>query len=266
LLLGRGLAQRFDPLDGALGQRDVEPDGAGAAGPALVEQDDLVVPQRPRQPGRGGGVQRPRRLGSRSALEEHEIGLVLAARTGGDAGEQLERGRGVVVMVQRDVHGDVAQRHAGHLPLGGQGCRHRIEGGGHVWSLLLSAGSGSEARAGSGQARPGPARLAIGIGGAAAARGGPTREWYRGGGRALRGRGGDQGLPESGTGPGAGAGSGAGAGPRAGSASGAGRGSRVVSPAKNSQSKVCSSPGRSLRSRARPTTTSEMRTKASWSP
>src|SRR5699024_3253420 len=37
----------------------------------------------------------------------------------------------------------------------GQGCRHRIEGGGHVWSLLLSAGSGSEARAGSGQARPG---------------------------------------------------------------------------------------------------------------
>src|SRR5699024_10432065 len=163
-----------------------------------------------------------------------EIGLVLAARTGGDAGEQLERGRGVVVMVQRDVHGDVAQRHAGHLPLGGQGCRHRIEGGGHVWSLLLSAGSGSEARAGSGQARPGRVR---------------DRD---------RRRGREQARPESGTGPEARAESGAGSGPRAGSASGAGRGSRVVSPAKTSQSKVCSSPGRSLRSRARPTTTSEM--------
>src|SRR5450759_2184005 len=97
---------------------DLRPDGGGAPGAALVEQQDAVLRERPLHPARGraGGT---RGLESRAALEEHEVGAIRALRVCNLAGEHGDR---------RPVGAGVVQRDA-VLALGEDGARDAVVGG-----------------------------------------------------------------------------------------------------------------------------------------
>ena len=98
-----GVGAEVRQVFGLLGRRGAGqhgPDGRGAPGAALVQQQHAEIRQRARQPARGRAGW-PRGLQARAALQEDEVGLVAALGRGDLAGEDAEAAALRVAVHQR---------------------------------------------------------------------------------------------------------------------------------------------------------------------